>query len=217
VNRTRYALLIAPIVLASYFAIRAGLPPAGYCVDTEVVVAEVGDAGEYVAAQRPWRVCNLDGADAALSVTSESICVKPTKDVCLGDWATRDAGPRTQEQKDCLITERAECERQVPSSGGIVWTSAPYAIPAGETRTASPLSRREQMQSSCACRNKVDGGMCRVWNDPRPGGWGPDASVPAPYDLTLQPGRWAGAGCRVTPCVHSEVRERENLMAEDCR
>lgn len=216
----RYALLIAPIVIASYFAIRAGLPPQGTCVDVEVVIAEVGDAGEYLAAQRPWRVCNLDGADAAIAVTPESICIKPAKDQCLGDWETVDAGPRTPEQIACLNRERAECESQVPSSGGIVWTSAPYPVPEGETKRVSPLSRREQMQSSCACRNTMDAGMCRVWEYPPPGADGPDASRPAPYRQTLMPGRWAGSGCRATPCAESEVRESDpagTLLATECR
>ena len=214
----KYLALVAPVVLATFWALRAGLPPAGTCVDAEMVVADLDDAGGYSAVQKAKRVCNVDGADASL--TAEEVCVKPTKDVCLGaDWQTRDAGPRTKEQKDCLEREREICAREVPA-GGIVWTSAPYPNP-GETQTVTPLSRREQMQSSCACRNKFDAGMCRAWADPPPGGSGPDASRPAPYDQTLQPGRWSGAGCVAAPCVESEVREALGgpgaLFPEACR
>jgi hypothetical protein len=49
----------------------------------------------------------------------------------------------------------------------------------------------------CGCRNRVDAGNC-FYQPP-----GADAAVAAPYDTTLAPGTFAGAGCRRKFCQES--------------
>jgi hypothetical protein len=62
-----------------------------------------------------------------------------------------------------------------------------------------PVAQNVATGFACACRKAT--GTCN-WTPPLIGG-GVGAATAAPFGMTLPPGLWSGAGCRLKPCIES--------------